>query len=165
MSPAGNDASDGSAAHPWRTISHAAAVAESGDTVTIHAGVYREWVKPANAGREGAPITYRAAKGERVVVTGADEVRGWTKRPDGLWEAHVSYDSFGGVNPFTDFIEGSWFLPKDLNHFRTRLIQCGKQYVVIIVNLRYGNNQQTMILADVTVNQCSRTVSALPICN
>ena len=126
VSPAGNDASDGSAAHPWRTISHAAAVAEAGDTVTIHAGVYREWVKPANAGREGAPITYRAAKGERVVVTGADEVRGWTKRPDGLWEAHVSYDSFGGVNPFTDFIEGSWFLPKDLNHFRTRLIQCGK---------------------------------------
>ena len=126
VSPDGNDAADGSAARPWRTIGRAAAVAQTGDTVTILGGVYREWVKPVNAGREGAPITYRAARGERVVVTGADEVRGWTKRPDGLWEAHVSYDSFGGINPFTDFIEGAWFLPNGANHFRTRLIQRGK---------------------------------------
>ena len=126
VSPSGDDAADGSAAHPWRTIGRAASVAQAGDTVTVREGIYREWVKPANPGRDGAPVTYRAAEGERVVVTGTDEVRGWKKRPDGLWEANVSYDSFGGVNPFTDFIEGAWFIDNGAKHFRTRLIQEGK---------------------------------------
>ncbi len=126
VSPAGDDAADGSAAHPWRTIGRAASVAQAGDTVTVREGIYREWVKPANPGRDGAPVTYRAAEGERVVVTGADEVRGWKKRPDGLWEVNVPYDSFGGVNPFTDFIAGAWFIDNGAKHFRTRLIQDGK---------------------------------------
>ena len=86
----GDDAAEGSAAKPWRTIGRAALVAAAGDVVTIRGGVYREWVKPVNAGREDAPIVYRAAKGEKVVVTGADPVRGWTKRPDGLWETLLS---------------------------------------------------------------------------
>ena len=77
----GCDGADGSAARPWRTIQRAADIAVASDTVTIRAGVYREWVKPANAGRADAPITYQAAKGEKVVVTGADPVRGWTRRP------------------------------------------------------------------------------------
>lgn len=122
----GRDAADGSAAKPWRTIQRAADAARAGDVVTIRGGVYREWVKPVNAGREGAPITYRAAKGEKVVVTGADPVTGWTRLPDGLWTARVRYDSFGGMNPFTDFIFGDWFNAKGRNHFRTRLIQDGK---------------------------------------
>ena len=90
MATNGDDAADGSAAKPWRTIGRAALVAAAGDVVTIRGGVYREWVKPVNAGREDAPIVYRAAKGEKVVVTGADPVRGWTKRPDGLWETLLS---------------------------------------------------------------------------
>ena len=87
VSPTGCDAADGSAAKPWRTIQRAANAVKPGDVVTIRGGVYREWVKPVTAGREGAPITFQAAKGEKVVVTGADEVRGWKKRPDGLWSA------------------------------------------------------------------------------
>jgi len=108
----GCDAADGSAERPWRTIQRAASVAGPGDTITIRGGVYREWVKPANAGTESAPVVYRAASGEKVVVTGADPVRGWKKRADGLWEAHVAYDTFGGLNPFTDFIAGRWFEPR-----------------------------------------------------
>ncbi len=126
VAPDGCDGADGSSAKPWRTIQRAADVAVAGDVVTIRGGVYREWVKPANAGREGAPITYRAAKGEKVVVTGADPVKGWTKRPDGLWTARVRYDKFGGMNPFTDFIYGDWFHHRGQKHFRTRLIQNGK---------------------------------------
>lgn len=122
----GCDKADGSAAKPWRTIGRAALVAAPGDTVTIRGGTYREWVKPANAGRAGAPITYRAAKGEKVVVTGADPVRGWTKRPDGLWTVRLRYDSFGGLNPFTDFISGDWFGNGGRPRFRTRLIQDGR---------------------------------------
>ena len=83
-------------------------------------------IRQARAGRDGAPITYQAAKGEKVVVTGADPVTGWTKRPDGLWTAKVRYDSFGGMNPFTDFISGDWFGDGGAPRFRTRLVQDGK---------------------------------------
>ena len=126
VSPKGDDAADGSAGQPWRTIQRAADIAKAGDTVTIRGGTYREWVKPANAGRAGAPITYQATKGEKVLVTGADPVRGWTKRHDGLWTTRVRYDSFGGLNPFTDFINGDWFSNGGRKRFRTRLIQDGK---------------------------------------
>ena len=104
----------------------AANAVKPGDVVTIRGGVYREWVKPVTAGREGAPITFQAAKGEKVVVTGADEVRGWKKRPDGLWSAKVPYDLCGGINPFTDLIRGDWFSDKGKKHFLTRLVQNGK---------------------------------------
>ena len=122
----GCDRADGSVARPWRTIQRAADVAVAGDVVTIRGGTYREWVKPANAGREGAPITYQAAKGEKVVVTGADLVTGWTRRPDGLWMAKVRYDSFRGMNPFTDNIFGDWFDPRGGYHLRSWVIQNGK---------------------------------------
>ncbi|MBQ9432283.1 MAG: right-handed parallel beta-helix repeat-containing protein [Kiritimatiellae bacterium] len=122
----GDDGNDGSAARPFRTVQRAADIAVAGDTVTIREGIYREWVKPANAGRGDAPIVYQAAKGERVVVTGADPVAGWTKRPDGLWSVRVRYDTFGGLNPFSDFINGDWFGDGGKPRFRTRLIQDGK---------------------------------------
>lgn len=55
----GNDAADGSAAKPWRTIGRAALVAAAGDVVTIRGGTYREWVKPTfkpvDAKRLGKP--------------------------------------------------------------------------------------------------------------
>lgn len=121
----GCDGADGSAARPWRTIQRAADVASPGDIVTIRGGTYREWVKPANAGRAGAPITYRSAEGEKVVVAGADPVTGWTKRGDGLWTVRVGYDSFGGMNPFADFISGDWFRTKE-PCFRARLVQDGQ---------------------------------------
>ena len=122
----GNDSAAGSREHPWRTIQRAADVAMPGDIVTIRGGVYREWVKPANAGLADAPITYRAATGDSVVVTGADPVTGWTRRPDGLWEANVTCGGQGEFNPFTDFISGDWFVPKkDKRYFRTRLVQNG----------------------------------------
>ena len=127
----GDDAADGAAAKPWRTIQRAADVASAGDTVTIRGGVYREWVKPANAGRADAPITYRAAKGEKVIVTGADHVRDWTRRPDGLWTAKIRYDTFGGMNPFTEYISGDWFRGNGRKHPRTRLIHDGKPLVLL----------------------------------
>ena len=122
----GCDAADCSAAKPWRTIQRAADAAQAGDTVTIRGGTYREWVKPANAGRKDAPITFQAANGEKVIVTGADPIKGWTKRHDGLWTARLSYAAFGGCNPITDFISGDWFGGGGSKRFRTRLLQDGR---------------------------------------
>ncbi len=165
VSPAGCDAADGSAAKPWRTIQRAANAVKPGDVVTIRGGVYREWVKPVTAGREGAPITFQAAKGEKVVVTGADEVRGWKKRPDGLWSAKVPYDLCGGLNPFTDLIRGDWFNGNGKKHYLTRLTQNGKvlelhdrSILKIEVNPARDRNERWIVnLAGITVGD--RTVA------
>jgi len=82
---AGDD-NPGTLEAPWKTISEAAEMLQPGDRVVIHAGVYREQVKPARSGTASRPITYQAAEGEEVVITGADVVRGWKRVRDGLWE-------------------------------------------------------------------------------
>ena len=62
----GHDWQDGSAEKPFVTISKAAKIAMPGDTITVHEGVYREWIKPENSGiGELMRITYQAAEGEK----------------------------------------------------------------------------------------------------
>ncbi len=63
----------------FRTIGEAAARAEAGDTVLIHGGVYRERVVVEAGGEAGKPITFAAAPGAHVVVTGADEITDWER--------------------------------------------------------------------------------------
>ena len=46
----GSDAASGGATQPYLTINKAASVAQPGDTVIVHAGTYREWVRPARGG-------------------------------------------------------------------------------------------------------------------
>ena len=65
----------GTAASPFKTISEAAAVAQAGDTVIVHAGTYRETVNPLRGGTsDRARITYQAAPNEVAVITGSDQV-------------------------------------------------------------------------------------------
>ena len=47
VSPTGNDISSGTERAPFQTISAAARIAKAGDTITVHEGVYREYVNPA----------------------------------------------------------------------------------------------------------------------
>jgi len=73
QSDGASDDNDGTREHPWRTVSHAAETAIPGDTVVIHEGTYRECVRPFLGGTdEDHLITYRAAEGEAVVLTGSD---------------------------------------------------------------------------------------------
>jgi len=51
VSTTGHDGNPGMEAKPFRTISAAASVAQPGDTVTVHAGVYRERVNPPRYGQ------------------------------------------------------------------------------------------------------------------
>jgi hypothetical protein len=69
---AADDAGPGDAERPFKSISAAAALAGPGDTVRVHAGLYRERVAPARGGEEGRPVVYETAPGERVVVRGSD---------------------------------------------------------------------------------------------
>jgi hypothetical protein len=50
VAPTGTDDADGSEQHPFQTISRAASLAQPGDTVVVHGGVYREWVRPRYSG-------------------------------------------------------------------------------------------------------------------
>ena len=70
--PRANDAGPGTADQPFERIAPAAKRARPGDTVRVHAGVYRERVKPARGGEPGRPIVYEAAEGERVIIRGSD---------------------------------------------------------------------------------------------
>jgi len=60
-----------------RTISRAAALAEPGDTVIIHSGIYREAVVIEKSGKPDNPITFQAATGAGVIMTGADRISEW----------------------------------------------------------------------------------------
>ncbi|MEX2608093.1 MAG: xylosidase, partial [Kiritimatiellia bacterium] len=68
VSPTGSELASGTADAPFRSIQHAAEQARPGDTVRIHAGIYRERVDPPRGGDSPeSPITFEAAgDGEAV---------------------------------------------------------------------------------------------------
>ena len=114
---AGSDRNDGSIAHPLRTISAAARLAMPGDTVTVHAGVYRERVDPLRGGTSARqPITYQAAPGEHVEICGAEPMKGWKRDRGDVWTVTIPNAFFGKFNPYTDLIHGDWFYPKGRQH-------------------------------------------------
>src|SRR3954468_20093598 len=97
----GSDIEDGSQASPFLTINRAAAVAQPGDTIVVHAAEYREWVRPQRGGlSDRRRITYQAAAGEHVVIKGSERVTGWTAEDGGVWRVAVPNALFGGFNPF-----------------------------------------------------------------
>ncbi|MBR2724762.1 MAG: hypothetical protein IKB72_04930, partial [Ruminococcus sp.] len=83
---------------PFKTLSEAAAVAEAGDMVIVHAGTYREELKPKNSGTSFAPITFCAAKGEDVVISALEPLSGFTSYSDKIYSASVSNDLGFGRN-------------------------------------------------------------------
>lgn len=112
VSPSGSDAADGSAEAPFRTINRAVAAAYPGDTVQIHEGVYREWVKPTRTGRsDDRRITFEAAPGEHAVIKGSEQVTDWVQEGGSdstVWKAEVPNTLFGEFNPFAIEVEGDW---------------------------------------------------------
>jgi alpha-L-arabinofuranosidase len=117
VSPSGNNDNKGTAESPFRTISAAAQVAMPGDTITVHAGTYREYVAPPRGGESDAKrITYQAAPGEKVVITGSEMVKGWEKVGGDTWKVTIPSKFFGGFNPYSDLIHGDWFSPQGRQH-------------------------------------------------
>ncbi|WOC32940.1 MULTISPECIES: right-handed parallel beta-helix repeat-containing protein [Caproicibacterium] len=107
----GSDFSDGTQAHPFLTISKAAALAMPGDCVIVHAGVYREWVKPEHSGRSDAErIVYTAAPGEKVVIKGSEQIKSWQPVEGDVWKAVLPNSFFGSYNPYKETLGGDWFI-------------------------------------------------------
>lgn len=123
----GDDAHDGSAAAPLKTISAAARMAHPGDTVTVHAGTYRERIAPPRGGTaESKRIVYQAAPGERVVVKGSEVVKGWKRFAPGVWKLVLPNSFFGAYNPYQDRIVGDWFTDKGRPHHTGEVYLNGK---------------------------------------
>jgi alpha-N-arabinofuranosidase len=105
----GDDAAgDGSAGTPFLTIQRAAETAMPGDTVLVHAGVYRERVTPPRGGSAGMPITYRAADGETVRLCGSEEIDTWQAGDDGVHSVILPAGWFGERNPFATPVAGPY---------------------------------------------------------
>ena len=87
--PKADDANAGAKERPWLTIQRAAEALRPGDTVFIHDGVYREFVRPFVGGTGyDRMITYRAAPGAEPVLKGSDPWRPkWRGEGEGLWSA------------------------------------------------------------------------------
>ncbi len=80
----GDDAADGSEAHPWRTIARAAKEAAPGITICLRAGVYYENVTISAKGTSDRPITLRAFPNELAILDGG--LADFARDPAAAWE-------------------------------------------------------------------------------
>jgi len=101
VSKDGDDLNKGSERSPFLTISAAAAIAMPGDIITIHEGVYREYINPPRGGSsDTARIVYRAAPGEDVKIKGSEQITSWRKMDPAVWVVEIPDSFFNGYNPY-----------------------------------------------------------------
>lgn len=104
----GNDKSKGTFEMPLLTIQAAANMAQPGDIITVHQGIYREEIKPLRGGIRDKPIIYRAAQGEDVSIRGSERITGWVREGNELWQATIDNAMFEAFNPYTTNVAGAW---------------------------------------------------------
>ena len=107
---------DGTKERPFRRISDAAALAQPGDEVLVFPGVYRENVSPLSGGTEDKRIVYRSVEPLGAVITGAEELTGWTRWQGNVWTARVNNGVFGSYNPYTTEVYGDWYFAPSVRH-------------------------------------------------
>src|SRR5262245_59997508 len=117
VATSGKDSNPGTKSAPLRTIQRAADLAQPGDAITVHEGVYRERVDPPRGGTsDKRRIVYQAAAGERIEVKGSELIKNWVKVENNAWKVTLPNSFFGGFNPYSDLIHGDWFEPKGREH-------------------------------------------------
>jgi len=117
VSPNGNDTNTGTEQEPFRTISAAAKLAQSGDVITVHEGIYRESINPPRGGESDQNrITYQSAEGENVTITGSEPIKDWEHVENDTWKSTLPNSFFGDFNPYLDLISGDWFNPLGRQH-------------------------------------------------
>src|SRR5678815_832278 len=113
----GNDANRGTKSAPLRTIQRAAELAQPGDVITVHEGIYRERINPPRGGTSDKErIVYQAARGEKVQIKGSEVVKNWVRAQDNVWKVTLPNSTFGSFNPYNDLIRGDWFEPRGRAH-------------------------------------------------
>jgi len=113
----GSDQGQGTLTNPFLTINRAASVAVAGDTITVHEGEYREWVKPKQKGlSDKRRIVYQAAEGEKVIIKGSEHIKDWEHVQDHVWKAVLPNSFFGGYNPYEIEVFGDWLVTMNHRH-------------------------------------------------
>jgi len=122
----GKDSNTGSANSRFLTIAAASKVAEPGDIITIHAGVYREYVNPLRGGNSDADrIVYRAAPGEEVIIKGSEQIKTWKNNGGGIWKVELPNSFFNDHNPYArrlGWVSENWLMGGEWTH-------CGDVYL------------------------------------
>lgn len=108
----GSNLNPGTEEKPFLTIGKAAYVAKPGDVITVHEGIYREWVNPKSGGTSAQPIIYEAAEGENVIITGSEIITDW-EREDNIWKTVIDNKFFADFNPYSEAIFGDWLFTRD----------------------------------------------------
>jgi len=121
----GDDAADGSEAHPWRTIQRSLQSLAAGETLYLRGGIYYEHVRCAAMGRADAPITLRSFPGELATIDGG--YREFYETPADAWEPvagsadeYRSTKTYGNIRyalgSFGDSLVGlnTYYHPQDL---------------------------------------------------
>jgi len=110
VSKTGSDKNCGTSESPFLSIQAAATMAQSGDMITVHEGVYRERITPPRGGNsENSHIVYRSALEERVEIKGSEVIDNWVRLSGSVWKALVPNELFGDYNPYKELIRGDWF--------------------------------------------------------
>ena len=88
--PGASDDNDGSESAPFRTIGRAAELAGPGTRVLIHAGLYRECVRPVRGGTDPEHmVSYEAFGDGPVVIRASEEVHDFS--PSVGWRLYGFY--------------------------------------------------------------------------
>ena len=117
VSPDGDDLNPGSEAAPLKTISAAANLAQPGDIIWVHEGVYRERINPHRGGISNEErIIYQAVPGDKAVIKGSEKVTGWEHVENNTWKVTIPDTFFGEFNPYQDTIYGDWFNRRGRTH-------------------------------------------------
>ncbi|MGQ7870465.1 right-handed parallel beta-helix repeat-containing protein [Sunxiuqinia sp. sy24] len=149
VSKSGNNNNDGSALSPLKTISAAAQIAQPGDVITVHEGIYRERVNPSRGGTSDSQrITYRAAKGEKVEIKGSEAITGWQMISKGVWKVTIPNTFFGDYNPYKDLITGDWFHRLGRDHHTGEVYLNGKSLYEMDLIERVFNPQPLQGIED-----------------
>ena len=91
VSPAGDDRDPGTLQKPMKTLSRALTRANSGDTVLLRGGIYREQVVRVWDRKNPKPVTVKAFPDETPIISFGWEVEKWRKLPGGLLAASFPY--------------------------------------------------------------------------
>ncbi len=108
----GDDTNAGTSEAPFRNIQHAANLAQPGDVITVHEGIYRERIIPPRGGRSDTQrIVYQAALGAAVVIKGSEVIERWHAVENDTWKSIIPNKFFGDFNPYKTQVAGDWFRP------------------------------------------------------
>ncbi|MCK4920013.1 MAG: sulfatase-like hydrolase/transferase [Bacteroidales bacterium] len=123
----GSDKNTGTVKKPLLTIQAAANLAQPGNTIIVHEGVYRESINPKHGGySDERRIVYKAAEGEKVIIKGSEIIKGWENVEGDIWNKKLPNKFFGEYNPYSDTIGGHWYFSRDKNYHTGAVYLNGK---------------------------------------